>query len=755
MKSPLITMSALTGKPSQDDIYSYMKDLKDNGIDALLIYPRSGCEIEYLSEEWFSAIGHFISTAVKLDMDIWLYDDFNWPSGDCKGRVSAIPEFRLMSINVRGDGVGTISCKSRHNSGLFGEKFFPNLLSCDAVDLFISLTHDEYYKRFGTYFGTVIKGFFTDEPSIGYCTTENSIPYYNGLKEDYFTSYGRNFDTDMKVGGARFHKDAMMLISQKFKSAYLDKLVTWCRERGALLTGHLMCDENPFGAVRHAGNFLENLSAFSKPGIDDIYTNLSDANQMLLYGVAEYAGRKNGSMAELFALGPSDISYAKRRSTVFLSACHKIDTYFLAISHMDISGNMHVRDYFNDFDTLQPDFAGMRLLSKDAKIAAEYAKKDFTPDLYIKFPTELSMENITGRIYYSALSKLINELTYRGIQWKFTNKEVGKPCVELDCEQNLIFNGEKTTQDEIISRFDKKLITSKGGEVVKGIFLRRFQDGTFIAINLFAPSGTYTVLERELYFGEHEVHFQDSAPKAEAEELACEFSVEYKSPSVLRLMYLNGEKAAKITADSDMCVCFAVRNDTCALLDGEKIRTKPSENLPRAAKAYYGVSEPIFLSKGEHTVECENDFKYMPSVLVIGELDQGAPFNEPTKPTLKPRTRKYKAGEELYGFGKVRFNTKINVPPYARGITLEGATLYTALYINGEKIGERICPPYSFYFKREYIGEITLEIVQKTSIAPVFGNTKYWDENASDAQWRGTPSTSEPLVGFDKISFIK
>ena len=59
MKNPLITMSAIVGRPDRNDIYSYLSSLKENGIEQALIYPRSGCEIPYLSEEWFLTISHF------------------------------------------------------------------------------------------------------------------------------------------------------------------------------------------------------------------------------------------------------------------------------------------------------------------------------------------------------------------------------------------------------------------------------------------------------------------------------------------------------------------------------------------------------------------------------------------------------------------------------------------------------------------------------------------------------------------------
>ena len=137
MKGPLITMSAITGKPNKTEIYAYLKGLKESGIDSVLLYPRSGCEIEYLSDEWFNTVENFINSAITLDMKIWLYDDFNWPSGDAGGKVSKIEAYRLRAIKLSGDEKGKITYKSLHNAGLFGEKYFPNLLSYEAVDYFI------------------------------------------------------------------------------------------------------------------------------------------------------------------------------------------------------------------------------------------------------------------------------------------------------------------------------------------------------------------------------------------------------------------------------------------------------------------------------------------------------------------------------------------------------------------------------------------------------------------------------------------
>ena len=313
MKNPLITMSAITGKPTEEKIFEYLKRLSDNGIEQVMLYPRSGCEIEYLSEDWFNTIEVFVRFAKKLDMRVWLYDDFNWPSGDAGGRVTKIERFRLKAIQFRGDAVGKISSKSRHNSGLFGEKYFPDLLSGEAVDYFIKCTHEEYYKRLGAYFGTKIKGVFTDEPSIGYCCEGDAIPYYDGIEDDYKALCGRNFSDDMQYGVEDFYSNAIEVVSNRFNECYISKIAGWCKAHGIFMTGHLMCDNDPVAATKHGGHFLKNLSTFLMPGIDEIDTKFDNQSEMTLFGACEYASGANGAMAELFALGPCDMSYAKKK----------------------------------------------------------------------------------------------------------------------------------------------------------------------------------------------------------------------------------------------------------------------------------------------------------------------------------------------------------------------------------------------------------------------------------------------------------
>ena len=102
MKSPIITMAAITGKPSKQQLNSWLTNLNENGFGGIAIYPRSGCEVEYLSDEWFDMCGVVIDKCAELDMDVYIYDDFNWPSGDANGKVTINPDYRLKNIKIKG-----------------------------------------------------------------------------------------------------------------------------------------------------------------------------------------------------------------------------------------------------------------------------------------------------------------------------------------------------------------------------------------------------------------------------------------------------------------------------------------------------------------------------------------------------------------------------------------------------------------------------------------------------------------------------
>ena len=144
-ETPLVPMVAVTGRPEQAWIRQRLAELRSAGIDQFLLYPRSGCELEYMSEEWLNTCDLFIQEAIRLGFHaLWLYDEFNWPSGQCGGKVQAAsPNYALQLMK----------CTPKENSSLQVEIItdprYPNLLHPEAMELFISLTHEVYARRFG------------------------------------------------------------------------------------------------------------------------------------------------------------------------------------------------------------------------------------------------------------------------------------------------------------------------------------------------------------------------------------------------------------------------------------------------------------------------------------------------------------------------------------------------------------------------------------------------------------------------------
>ena len=109
MQGSLISMFALTGNPNKKQLEEAFYSLKHVGMDEVMLYARSGCALEYMSKEWLDMIDIAIKIAKQNNMGVWIYDDFNWPSGFMGGKITENPEFRLKSIETVGENAGEIT----------------------------------------------------------------------------------------------------------------------------------------------------------------------------------------------------------------------------------------------------------------------------------------------------------------------------------------------------------------------------------------------------------------------------------------------------------------------------------------------------------------------------------------------------------------------------------------------------------------------------------------------------------------------
>lgn len=96
------------GDMQPDEIQRQIREMHDKGLSGFLIHPRQGMEIPYLSESFFDRVKLAVDTAASLDMEVWLYDEFPYPSGVGAGTVTVDhPEFLCTCL--------------QKNSGIFPE----------------------------------------------------------------------------------------------------------------------------------------------------------------------------------------------------------------------------------------------------------------------------------------------------------------------------------------------------------------------------------------------------------------------------------------------------------------------------------------------------------------------------------------------------------------------------------------------------------------------------------------------------------
>lgn len=75
------------GDMKEEEIVRQIIEMKNQGVPGFLIHPRQGMEIPYMSRAFFDRVRLAVKTAKENDMEVWLYDEYPYPSGICGGEV--------------------------------------------------------------------------------------------------------------------------------------------------------------------------------------------------------------------------------------------------------------------------------------------------------------------------------------------------------------------------------------------------------------------------------------------------------------------------------------------------------------------------------------------------------------------------------------------------------------------------------------------------------------------------------------------
>lgn len=768
--SPIVSFLIPAGKPDEEECRALVKAVNDVGFDQIILYPSTGLEYEYLGEDFFRMVGSFVDETDRRGMKMWLYDEFNWPSGTARGRVPAENEaclYRELVASTNASGEMSWQVVVSRERNIDNYCLDTNNWEPASVRRFMELTHFQYEEHFRDKMGSVIRGIFTDEPGhssgAGRLKMPEGLvlrlPLWSGMEEEYrLASGGRDFRADAEAAirseepaGAEVFRLWTELRSRRYRRTYFDPIAAWCITNGIESTGHLLCEDFPPFCARVNGLPLNTLKGLTKPGIDLIRSGTGRNFEWITLAFVQSASMTNGKCgtAELFALGPCDLTFTIMRKLYWLCALHKVDTYFQSLYHHR-AYRFDVKDGYAMYSSpTQPWFKEMPLLHETAKEAAHWASKPFVCDIAVVYPQRtLGAFSIGGRGPRPLLENLCRELTWNQFTYRLVEEDERTDLpVVLDWEGASLVERRTGTRFAdayaAVAWLEKRFaarprVKDAAGRTCPGFVTRAYCDGSAVAVD--ATTGEVIVSKTGILRST-----QSAKAFAPATFPAPTLSL---SGSSKRRLWLNPSEKLTVTTPLDG-VRFVLRHRPedhalAVTLDGHPlVFSKPCGSVAYAYDPLYVESEPLTLTAGEHVLALSggaDDKLFLPVMWLVGD------FLEKERGVLSPLERQLPFGSlssvGLSSFaGTATYRTHASFAAGER-LSVDSGGAVARVRFGGRDLGARGWAPFEWEIPADLCErDLPLEIDIVTSVRPIFGNEHAPGAKLAHRLW--TPPTLE------------
>jgi hypothetical protein len=266
------------GKMEAEEIRRQLALMREAGITEFILHGRTGLQTPFLSEEWFAAVGTAVEDAATHGMRVWLYDEYNWPSGTANGAITADPCHREHFLTASGE------LKPVDGSYLPADRCV-DYLNADRTREFIARCYQAYFDRFGQHFGRTIAGFFNDEVRF-------ATPY------PWSPSLG-----ETPPAPADHYRRLGELIVQN----HFGLLREWCEAHGVKFIGHVMGEETLGSQTRYVGDAWSVIACYHETGVDHLGPAATGHHPILPASVAALSGIREVT-AETFAGNPWEMT---------------------------------------------------------------------------------------------------------------------------------------------------------------------------------------------------------------------------------------------------------------------------------------------------------------------------------------------------------------------------------------------------------------------------------------------------------------
>ena len=301
------------GVPAQQAHSGGMLAFKELGLGGIV------CNVDFkdymTSNVHWETLLRAIEACRETGLVVWLYDEDGYPSGAAGGLVlKQNCDFEALALTFDPSRPEPFELRPSYeythaSNNYYAARRYPNLIDEQAMHCFIEVTHEAYWSRLKDHFGTAIKAFFTDEPSlmavnIGELPSDAkakvrvidpldaevkplpSVPWVRDLPEQYRRRYGqdiievrRSLFEGNDESNRRTRRQFWELISDLIAQRYFGQIRQWAKAHGVASSGHTLWEETPLHHMPLEGNALKVLGQMDIPGLD----MLSSDPQAVLY----------------------------------------------------------------------------------------------------------------------------------------------------------------------------------------------------------------------------------------------------------------------------------------------------------------------------------------------------------------------------------------------------------------------------------------------------------------------------------------
>ena len=277
----------------------------------------------YLVSQFVDVVGP--TPAAQVDVELLMTKQFTWMDFGKPEIKPLLDESRLLSVtacrvshddNEEGEAIdltdkvqdGILTADFPEGvwrihvnfitTGFAPKPEYVNYIEADSVRVLIDEVYEKHYQRYGDLFGSVIAGFFSDEP--GFYNTDGydencfiglrmPLPWGRELEDTLRADYGETLYRDLSLLFAE-HDDRtdralrmayMNAVSRLYGKNFTAQLGDWCREHNVEYIGHIV--EDNCGYMRlgaGVGHYFRAMEGQDMAGIDNIGYQLMPCNDV-------------------------------------------------------------------------------------------------------------------------------------------------------------------------------------------------------------------------------------------------------------------------------------------------------------------------------------------------------------------------------------------------------------------------------------------------------------------------------------------